>query len=128
MECRLRDSTYAAALYVDIEYVRGHKIIRRKGVQIGRIPIMLRSERCVLTGKDANEMAKLGECPLDPGGYFVVKGTEKVRSFLSILSTCRIHLTLLPFQVILVQEQLSKNRIIVETDSKKGAVMASVTS
>jgi DNA-directed RNA polymerase III subunit RPC2 len=82
MECRLRDSTYAAALYVDIEYVRGHKIIRRKGVQIGRIPIMLRSERCVLTGKDANEMAKLGECPLDPGGYFVVKGTEKVRCLL----------------------------------------------
>jgi DNA-directed RNA polymerase III subunit RPC2 len=39
---------------------------------------MLRSERCVLTGKDVNEMARLGECPLDPGGYFVVKGTEKV--------------------------------------------------
>jgi DNA-directed RNA polymerase III subunit RPC2 len=47
------------------------------------------------------------ECPLDPGGYFVVKGTEKV---------------------ILVQEQLSKNRIIVETDEKKGLVQASVTS
>jgi DNA-directed RNA polymerase III subunit RPC2 len=47
------------------------------------------------------------ECPLDPGGYFVVKGTEKV---------------------ILVQEQLSKNRIIVETDSVKGIVQASCTS
>ncbi len=79
MECRLRDSTYAAALYVDIEYVRGKKIVRRKHVQIGRIPIMLRSERCVLTGKGVDEMARLGECPLDPGGYFVVKGTEKVR-------------------------------------------------
>jgi DNA-directed RNA polymerase III subunit RPC2 len=78
MECRLRDSTYAAPLFVDIEYVRGHKIVRRKLVPIGRIPIMLRSERCVLTGKDVNEMARLGECPLDPGGYFVVKGTEKV--------------------------------------------------
>ncbi len=43
----------------------------------------------------------MSECPLDPGGYFVVKGTEKV---------------------ILVQEQLSKNRIIVEADSKKGTV------
>jgi len=107
MECRLRDSTYAAPICVDIEYVRGHKIVRRKMVPIGRIPIMLRSERCVLTGKDVNEMAKLGECPLDPGGYFVVKGTEKV---------------------ILVQEQLSKNRIIVETDPRKGNVMASVTS
>jgi DNA-directed RNA polymerase III subunit RPC2 len=40
-------------------------------------------------------MAALGECPLDPGGYFVIRGTEKV---------------------ILIQEQLSKNRIIVEMD------------
>ncbi|KAJ2934552.1 hypothetical protein H1R20_g2527, partial [Candolleomyces eurysporus] len=47
------------------------------------------------------------KCPLDPGGYFVVKGTEKV---------------------ILVQEQLSKNRIIVETDPVKGVVQASCTS
>lgn len=39
------------------------------------------------------------------GGYFIVKGVEKV---------------------ILIQEQLSKNRIIVEAD-RKGAVGASVT-
>ncbi|XP_068170003.1 DNA-directed RNA polymerase III subunit RPC2 isoform X3 [Antennarius striatus] len=44
-------------------------------------------------------------CPLG-GGYFIVKGQEKV---------------------ILIQEQLSKNRIIVEQD-RKGAVGASVTS
>ena len=50
--------------------------------------------------------AHAGECPLDPGGYFVVKGTEKV---------------------ILIQEQLSKNRIIVDLDSK-GQITASVTS
>lgn len=69
------------------------------------MPIMLRSDRCVLYGKDETELAKLGlslpylkhilsistsvtlviliffssgECPLDPGGYFVVKGNEKV--------------------------------------------------
>jgi DNA-directed RNA polymerase beta subunit len=39
------------------------------------------------------------------GGYFIIKGTEKV---------------------ILIQEQLSKNRIIVEGD-KKGLVQAYVT-
>ncbi len=50
--------------------------------------------RCVLTGKSEEELARVGECPLDPGGYFVVKGTEKV---------------------ILIQEQLSKNRIIIDT-------------
>ena len=41
--------------------------------------------------------------------------------------TADIHLPTLS-QVILVQEQMSKNRIIVETDPKKGLVMASVTS
>lgn len=67
---------------------------------------MLRSDRCVLAGKSEPELARLQECPLDPGGYFVIRGTEKV---------------------ILMQEQLSKNRIIVNLD---GANMpsASVTS
>ena len=52
-------------------------------------------------------MFRMNECPLDPGGYFIVNGTEKV---------------------ILVQEQLSKNRIIVEPDAKKESILASVTS
>lgn len=59
---------------------------------------MLRSSNCVLCNKSEFELAKMNECPLDPGGYFVVKGQEKV---------------------ILIQEQLSRNRIIVE-DSKMG--------
>ncbi|CAO3588090.1 unnamed protein product [Absidia cylindrospora] len=58
-----------------------------------------------LPGKTRRNWLKW-ECPLDPGGYFIVKGTEKV---------------------ILVQEQLSKNRIIVDTD-KKGNIIANVQS
>lgn len=42
-------------------------------VRIGRIPLMLRCDRCVLAGKDDAQLAALGECPLDPGGYFVVR-------------------------------------------------------
>lgn len=103
-ECRLRDLTYSANIYVDVEYTRGRQIVKRKNVMIGRIPIMLRSSHCVLTGKDEAELARMKECPLDPGGYFVVKGTEKV---------------------ILVQEQLSKNRIIVDVD-KKSSIVATV--
>lgn len=105
-ECRLRDMTYAAPIRVDIKYVRGRSVILRTGIAIGRIPIMLRSSRCRLAGKNDREMAYMNECALDPGGYFIVNGTEKV---------------------ILVQEQLSKNRVIVETDPKKGIVSASVT-
>ncbi|KAF2443820.1 beta and beta-prime subunits of DNA dependent RNA-polymerase [Karstenula rhodostoma CBS 690.94] len=104
-ECRLRDMTYAAPIVVDIVYTRGSSRVRRNNVQIGRMPIMLRSNKCVLAGKNDREMALLEECPLDPGGYFITRGQEKV---------------------ILVQEQLNKNRVIVE--SAKGIMQASVTS
>ena len=42
------------------------------------MPIMLRSSNCVLSGKSQFELAKMNECPHDPGGYFIVKGQEKV--------------------------------------------------
>lgn len=105
-ECRLRDMTYAAPIEVDVEYTRAKTVVRRKGVCIGRMPIMLRSSRCVLLNKSDEELAHCQECPYDPGGYFIVKGQEKV---------------------ILIQEQLSNNRIIVELDKNK-QVCASITS
>jgi DNA-directed RNA polymerase III subunit RPC2 len=107
MECRLRDSTYSAKIYVDIQYSYEGDARSQKGVVIGTLPVMLRSDLCHLKGKNENELARMGECPTDPGGYFVVRGTEKV---------------------ILVQEQLSKNRIIVMTDPKNDTVTAEVTS
>ncbi|GJM89953.1 hypothetical protein PR202_ga06184 [Eleusine coracana subsp. coracana] len=67
---RLTDCTYSAPVTVDIEYIRD--------VVIAYMPIMLRSRTCILNGKDEAELARLGECPLDPGGYFVVKGTERI--------------------------------------------------
>jgi len=82
-ECRLRDTTYSAQIYVDIEYVRGKQMVKRRGEPIGRLPIMLRSNKCVLKDKTHAQLADMTECPLDPGGYFVVKGTEKVRPGLS---------------------------------------------
>jgi DNA-directed RNA polymerase III subunit RPC2 len=70
------------------------------------MPIMLRSQKCILYGKSEQELSKMKECPYDPGGYFIVKGVEKV---------------------ILIQEQLSKNRVILEKDGK-GEICASITS
>ncbi|KAJ9598564.1 hypothetical protein L9F63_010755, partial [Diploptera punctata] len=76
-ECRLRDLTYSAPITVDIEYTRGKQRFVRNNLVIGRMPIMLRSSNCVLANKSQFELAKMNECPLDPGGYFVVKGQEK---------------------------------------------------
>lgn len=105
-ECRLRDLNYSAPITVDVEYTRGNQRVIRKDLPIGRMPIMLQSSNCVLTGKSPAELASLKECPFDPGGYFIVRGTEKV---------------------ILIQEQLSKNRMMVESD-RKGNVSCQVTS
>jgi DNA-directed RNA polymerase III subunit RPC2 len=88
-ECRLRDLTYSAPITVTIVYTKGTQRIRMRSLEIGRLPIMLRSNKCHLAGKSEAALAGMTECPLDPGGYFVVRGTEKV---------------------ILVQEQMSKNR------------------
>ena len=104
-ECRLRDLTYAAPIYVDITWPKQSGNTSKKGIKIGRMPMMLRSNKCVLNGRSEAEMGLLNECSIDPGGYFIVRGQEKV---------------------ILVQEQLSKNRVIVE--SFKGIIQASVTS
>ncbi|KAJ0100856.1 hypothetical protein Patl1_05663 [Pistacia atlantica] len=50
-------------------------IMEKNDIIIGRMPVMLQSCFCVLHGKDLTELSRLGECPLDPGGYFIVKGT-----------------------------------------------------
>jgi DNA-directed RNA polymerase beta subunit len=44
--CRLRDKTYAAPISVDVEYMRGRDKVLKSGVFIGRMPLMLRSDRC----------------------------------------------------------------------------------
>ena len=77
--------TYAAPLCVDIR----EKIIKfgnktgeaedlHKQVPIGKIPIMLKSHYCLLHDLNDRDLAELNECPLDPGGYFIINGSEKV--------------------------------------------------
>lgn len=76
---------YSAPLYVDIT-----KTIIKEGEDqlqtqhqktfIGKIPIMLRSTYCLLSGLTDRDLCELNECPLDPGGYFIINGSEKVRS------------------------------------------------
>ena len=82
-EARLRNLTYSAPLYVDIT-----KTVYKDGLDpveslhqktfIGKIPIMLRSTYCLLSGLTDRDLTELNECPLDPGGYFIINGSEKV--------------------------------------------------
>ena len=54
------------------------EIEQYRRVVIGRIPIMLRSSHCYLTDKTPSERIKMGECEKDDGGYFIIKGKERV--------------------------------------------------
>jgi len=87
-EARLRNFTYAASTTIDINIkylIRSgpdlentqilYKTIPR--VHIGKLPIMLRSNICVLNQYKHFENSQTGECKYDAGGYFIINGSEK---------------------------------------------------
>jgi DNA-directed RNA polymerase II subunit RPB2 len=82
-EARVRNLTYDAPIHITmherIDKVDGTCITRvHDRLCIGRIPIMLRSSKCNLTALSARDRIRCGECKYDSGGYFVVRGTERV--------------------------------------------------
>ena len=87
-EAKLRNFTYASTMTVDlqIQYVIRNtdkmdtpKIINKTlpKINIGKMPIMVKSSICVLTQNNYISPKLTGECPLDCGGYFILKGSEK---------------------------------------------------
>ncbi|OIO62735.1 hypothetical protein COY26_00060 [Candidatus Woesearchaeota archaeon CG_4_10_14_0_2_um_filter_33_10] len=77
-EARLRKITYAAPMFVEVSaHINGTKRESVK-VQIGNLPIMLKSKYCHLGKLDNEGLIEQGEDPYDPGGYFIINGSEKV--------------------------------------------------
>jgi DNA-directed RNA polymerase II subunit RPB2 len=88
-EAKLRNFTYASTMTVDIdiEYVIRNteamdapRIINTTlpKINIGKMPIMLKSSICVLNQNNNFTNHELtGECKMDSGGYFIIKGSEK---------------------------------------------------
>ena len=87
-EARLRNFTYASAMTLDLNI----KIIKRYGnklemvetihkkipkIHIGKMPIMLKSNICVLNQYNHLDTKITGECSMDAGGYFIINGSEK---------------------------------------------------
>ncbi len=109
MECRLRNLTYAAPLYVTMTlYLDGKPITQPEKVKVGIIPIMVKSDICPLSKMSEEELMEIGEDPRDPGGYFIINGSERV---------------------VVAIEDLTPNKILVtEKDSNGGQFSAVVIS
>ena len=84
-EARLRNFTYASNMTLDLniqyeiidEIKKTNKTIMNTltGISIGKMPIMLKSDICVL--KQYSHVANTDECKFDTGGYFIINGSEK---------------------------------------------------
>jgi len=97
MEGRLRNLAYAAPIALEMTPVIDGREQDTELVYIGNIPVMLKSKLCFLSQLSRDELIAAGEDPDDPGGYFVVNGSERV---------------------IVAMEDLAPNRVIIDLDEK----------
>lgn len=82
-EARQRDLTYDSPIYATVTEtleIDGKEPETNQHVRVvlGRIPIMLRSSKCYLTDMTPEERIQAGECKYDQGGYFLIRGKERV--------------------------------------------------
>ncbi len=112
MEARLRNLNYLSPIFLDFTIVEdGIEKEPEKDVHIGDLPIMVKSKKCTLYKENLEEEREIsdeeywrilqqkGEDPMDPGGYFIIGGTERV---------------------LITLEDLAPNRVMVETNERYG--------
>ena len=111
MEARLRNLTYKAPIYLEFTIVENGIDREVEKVLIGELPIMVKSKKCTihcenirsereLTDEEYQEkLIEFREDPLDPGGYFIINGTERV---------------------LISLEDLAPNRVMVEYNERYG--------
>jgi len=115
MEIRLRDKSYTAPIYVDISLKRKGVVYDQKRSYIGDLPVMIRSNKCLLNGLSKEELTALGEDPKDPGGYFIINGSEKIIVNQEILADKRM-----------LVSDLQNGKVAVDVISTKGAFRGKV--
>ena len=98
-ESRLRNVSYVAPLQMESSVIEDGKTLESKPIHIGDIPVMVKSNACILRSFTPQKLIDHGEDPEDPGGYFIINGSERV---------------------IVGLEDLSYNKIIVDTDKVGG--------
>ena len=76
-ECRIRNLTYAAPIWVSITPIVNGIQEKTERVHVGDLPVMVGSKLCTTHDVSRNELIKAGEDPDDAKGYFIVNGTER---------------------------------------------------
>ncbi|MDH5782712.1 MAG: DNA-directed RNA polymerase subunit B'' [Candidatus Bathyarchaeota archaeon] len=97
LETRFRNLTYAAPLALEMTPIIDGREQETELVLVGNLPVMLKSKLCILSQLLPEELIAHGEDPSDPGGYFIVNGSERV---------------------IVALEDLAPNRILVDIDTR----------
>jgi len=92
-EARIRNLTYAAPMFVEMTPVLNDIESNTVMVNFGELPVMLKSKICPLSRMSREELIRAREDPDDPGGYFIINGTERI---------------------LIMIEEIAPNRIIVE--------------
>src|SRR3989339_350839 len=100
-EARLRNLTYAAPVSLEIT-VKKDGQVDSEVVEIGKIPVMIKSKVCNTSGMSREELIKRNIDPLDAGGYFLIKGNERV---------------------MVMAEDLAENQPFIELDNKGNLVL-----
>ncbi len=95
-EARLRDLTYSAPVTLELT-VKKDGQVDSEIVEIGKIPIMVKSNVCNTNQMSKEELIQNHIDPLDPGGYFIIKGNERV---------------------MVMAEDLAENQPFIENDKK----------
>ena len=111
-EARLRNLTYSAHMYLEMALNKGEEDNELEKVYIGELPVMLKSSICHLDGLTEEELDEKNEDPQDPGGYFIVNGSERA---------------------IVTMEEIAPNKIILERigeleDRRARAIVTSIKS
>ncbi|MFP3227515.1 MAG: DNA-directed RNA polymerase subunit B [Caldisphaera sp.] len=91
-EARIRNLTYSSPLYLEMALIENGNEVEREELKIADFPVMVKSVIDPISQLKENELIDIGEDPYDPGGYFIINGSERV---------------------IVAQEDLAVNRIIV---------------
>ncbi len=112
-ECRERNLTYAAPVFLEVVKLVGNRPIEKRDVHLCDVPVMVKSNVCTLRGKSPEELVKLKEDPLDPGGYFIINGSERVIPAEEDRA---------PGQVLITRKNISSSTVVAERYYRVGGV------